>query len=177
MEWIKKNWMFPVIILVAVLILAVVTVLIMPGMGKTEPTLGQLPDGPETGIYYYDTEDGEYLLMLNSGNKFTISGPELNKTGTYSVTEAGIELDFVKDSDGTGTIVKDGEVLNLQYKEITMRFIKKVTYTVNFNTNGGSVVDSVEVVNGKCVSEPAEPTKKDSVFLGWFADADAKSAF
>ena len=82
MEWIKKNWMFPVIILVAVLILAVVTVLVMPGMGNTEPTLGQLPDGPETGIYYYDTEDGEYLLMLNSGNKFTISGPELNKTGT-----------------------------------------------------------------------------------------------
>ena len=61
MEWIKKNWIFLAVVAAAVLILSVVIILVMPGMGGSEPVVNEVPEGPETGIYYYDTEDGLYF--------------------------------------------------------------------------------------------------------------------
>ena len=126
MEWFKKNWKFMAIV-AAVLVLAIVVVLVVPKQGGGAADAGALDDGVETGVYYYDTEEGEYILTLNSGNAFTIAGPSLNKSGKYKVTETGIELDFVRDEDGMGSIVKDGSVMILQYKDRTMRFLEKKT--------------------------------------------------
>ena len=154
MEWIKKNWIFLAVVAAAVLILSVVIILVVPGMGGSEPVVNEVPEGPETGIYYYDTEDGEYILSLNSGNMFTIAGTMLNKTGTYVVTDNGIMLDFLRDEDGTGIIIQDGDVMKLQYKENTMRFIRKTTFSVTFDANGGSSVEPVTVMNGKTVAKP-----------------------
>ncbi|MBE6978311.1 MAG: hypothetical protein E7438_06740, partial [Ruminococcaceae bacterium] len=137
MEWLKKNWPRLAIIAAAVLVLAIVVVVSLPGGGGLNGDEPAMADGPETGVYYYDTAEGEYLLSLNSGNSFTIAGPSLNKSGKYAVTENGIELDFIRDEDGIGSIVTEGDVLTLQYKDTTMRFLKKVTYAVTFNANGG----------------------------------------
>ena len=165
----QKKWVITILV-AAVLIAAVVAVAIFAGSGPDAPVVETPVDGPETGVYYYDTAEGEYVLTLNSGEIFTIAGPSLNKTGKYVVTENGIELDFVKDEDGTGAITVDGDVMNLQYKDKTMRFLKKVTYAVTFNANGGSEVASINVVNGKTVSKPADPSKEGNVFIGWYAD-------
>ena len=81
MDWIKKNWKFLAIVTAVVLVLAVVIVVVMPGQ-TNDPVVEEIPqEGPETGVYYYDTAEGEYVLSLNSGNVFTIAGPSLNKTG------------------------------------------------------------------------------------------------
>jgi hypothetical protein len=40
-----------------------------------------IPEGPETGVYYYDTALGEYVLTLNGGDNFTLAGPDVNKSG------------------------------------------------------------------------------------------------
>lgn len=44
------------------------------------------------------------------------------------------------------------------------------TYTVKFNTNGGSVIKSVSVNKNGVVAEPTAPTKKGYTFDGWYAD-------
>jgi len=44
------------------------------------------------------------------------------------------------------------------------------TYTVTFNSNGGSAVDPQSVAEGELATEPAAPTRTDYVFAGWFTD-------
>ena len=47
------------------------------------------------------------------------------------------------------------------------------SYTVTFDANGGSAVDSVTVVYNTTVSKPAAPTRTDYIFKGWFVDGKA----
>ena len=45
-------------------------------------------------------------------------------------------------------------------------------YTVNFNTNGGSEVDSLSVDYGDTVIKPADPTRDGYTFDGWYSNAE-----
>lgn len=45
------------------------------------------------------------------------------------------------------------------------------TYTVAFDTNGGSAVDPVTVDAGSTVTKPADPTKSGYTFGGWYKDS------
>lgn len=45
-----------------------------------------------------------------------------------------------------------------------------LSYTVTFNTNGGSAVDSVKVSKNSTLTEPKAPEKTGFEFAGWFAD-------
>lgn len=44
---------------------------------------------------------------------------------------------------------------------------KEVTYTVTFNTNGGSAVSNQTIKYGGKASKPSEPTKAGHTFAGW----------
>ena len=171
----RKKWVITIVI-AAVLIAAAVAVAIFAGQGPDDPVV-ETPKESPIGLYYYDTAEGEYLLTLSEGNVFMISGPSLNKSGKCVVTDNGIELDFVKDEDGTGSLKEENGVMTLQYKDKTMRFLEKKTYKVNFNVNGGSEVAAINVVNGKTVAKPADPKKDGSVFIGWYADADCTKLY
>ena len=46
----------------------------------------------------------------------------------------------------------------------------KNTFTVKFNTNGGSVINDVTVEGNQTVSKPADPTKEGYTFDGWYTD-------
>ncbi len=51
-------------------------------------------------------------------------------------------------------------------------------YTVSFESNGGSSVESQVVAEGECAQEPAEPTRDGYKFIGWFAEnSDEKYDF
>ena len=43
-------------------------------------------------------------------------------------------------------------------------------FTVTFDTNGGSTIEPVKVIDGDLVEEPDNPIKDDDVFEGWFLD-------
>lgn len=45
------------------------------------------------------------------------------------------------------------------------------TYTVTFNSNGGSTVNAVTVKEGEKATRPTDPTKQDKNFGGWYTDA------
>ena len=46
-------------------------------------------------------------------------------------------------------------------------FFSTPTYTVSFNTDGGSSVASVRVKRNKTVSKPKDPTKEGYEFVSW----------
>lgn len=47
----------------------------------------------------------------------------------------------------------------------------KTKYTINFETNGGSAVESIVLEEGADLVEPEEPTKDGYNFGGWYLDA------
>lgn len=172
-----KNKWFYAFAAAAVVAIAAIVVAIVVGVTSGRSNAQAYNEGEEVGVYYYDVKDGEMVLTLSGGNKFTLTGPNTNKTGTYTVDGAVITLDFIKDEDGTTTATIEGDKLTLTYDNATMPFLKKVSYTVSFNTNGGSEIAAVAVVNGKTVSKPADPAKENAVFLGWYADEALTTAF
>lgn len=168
----KSRWLYASR-LGALCLIVVMCAVLLAGCFKRPPETPDVPaiDGPEVGVYYYELVDGEALLTLSSGNNFTLVGPAFNKTGTYSVNEGEVVLDFLKDEDGTTTATLTGDTVVLNYNNATMSFAKKVNYTVSFEANGGSAVASATVVNGKTVNTPEEPKKDGAIFIGWYADA------
>lgn len=51
-------------------------------------------------------------------------------------------------------------------------------YTVTFNTNEGTAIDSQTVKYGACATRPAtDPTKTDYSFIGWYSDAEFKNLY
>ena len=142
---------------------------------ETEPVV--IPEGPETGLYYYDNNGTEYTLKLHSGNQFTLfNGAE--KAGTYTVTADGaLSFTFAEEADGTATATIVDGVITFTYQNAETRFLRKVDYTITFNTDGGSAIDAITVVNGKYATAPADPAKADYVFIGWYSDAECKTPF
>ena len=64
---------------------------------------------------------------------------------------------------------------NSEYEATHYEYIQKAqtpptTYTVTFNSNGGSAVASQTVESGDTVTEPADPTKQDYTFGGWYKE-------
>ena len=51
------------------------------------------------------------------------------------------------------------------------------SFTVTFNTNGGSSVAAQTVVGGKTATKPADPTKNAYSFAGWYTDSACTKAF
>jgi uncharacterized repeat protein (TIGR02543 family) len=88
---------------------------------------------------------------------------------------------------------KDGVVFGGWYKDSAMTtaydFTSQVTedltlhakwlrsYTLNFDSNGGSAVDAQTVYEGDKAAAPAAPTKEGFVFSGWYSDSELTSAY
>ncbi|QJD84731.1 InlB B-repeat-containing protein [Cohnella herbarum] len=53
----------------------------------------------------------------------------------------------------------------------------KNSYTVSFNSNGGSTVRSQSVDDGDTAAKPADPTRSGHVFSGWYRDAGHSQAY
>lgn len=142
--------------------------------GATAVACGK-EETPEVGVYYYcDAEGREYIITLNSGEKFTFLVKGENEAGEYELEGESLTLTF--EDDEIVANLKDG-VLTLTYENSEMRFLRKTNYTVTFDSAGGSAVDSVSVVNGKTVGKPADPTRANYVFMGWYADSELTTPF
>jgi uncharacterized repeat protein (TIGR02543 family) len=113
-----------------------------------------------SGITFADktvTYNGEPHNILISGTLptgVTVSYTGNGKTavGTYTVTASfTVDANHNKPADITATL--------------TIEAIP--TYTVTFNSAGGSAVPKQEIAKGNVIAEPPAPTKEGFTFLGW----------
>ncbi len=144
---------------------------------SSEQSGQEVTEGAETGVYYYDAGDEEYLITLNSGNRFTFLVMGENKSGEYSLSGNSLTLDFALDADGEITATLSDDVLTLTYENSQMRFLRKVSYTVSFDSGEGSAVSPVAVVNGQTIEKPADPTRDGYTFIGWYTDENFDTPF
>lgn len=134
--------------------------------------------GDEVGVYYYDDSDRntQSLITLGQGCSFTLVLDDEAISGTYSLD--GETLTLTQTDSKTLTATLRNDVINLTYENVQMRFLKKLYFTVTFDTTGGSEVEAVSVLNGKSVSKPvSDPTREGYVFLGWYTDAQFTSPY
>ena len=52
-----------------------------------------------------------------------------------------------------------------------------VDYLITFETNGGTLIESIEVKLEGEIIEPLEPTKEGFVFSGWYSDIEFTDAY
>ena len=104
--------------------------------------------------------------------KLTATGDDGYELEAFSVKDASANELTV--TDGTFTMPKSNVTVTATFAA--------VTYTVTFNSNGGSDVESQTVASGSKATEPAEPTKTATTttkytFDGWYSDSSLTTPF
>ena len=85
---------------------------------------------------------------------------------TFAALEA-----LYEELDGPITWV-NGEEAWLTFEAVYSEKADEETFTVTFDSNGGSSVNAQTVESGKTVAKPADPTRDGYDFEGWFTDED-----
>lgn len=130
--------------------------------------------GEEAGEYYCDDGNAKYALTLTDDCKFTLR-IDSEKRGSY--TPDGGELTLNAESGETYTASYRSGTVTLGYGEKSYRFLRKVDYTVTFDSAGGSAVGSVKVRNGRTAARPNDPEKAGQVFVGWYSDSACSNVY
>ena len=144
------------------------------GLAACADTSDHSETGAEVGEYYYETaESTEYTLTLGENGSASLNvGQKL--TGTYALNGNDLTLTL-------GEEVIDAEYnetsISLTYNGEEMEFLKKIYFTVTFETNGGTKIESEQVLNGKTAQKPTDPQKTNGKFLGWYKDAGGNTPF
>lgn len=134
-------------------------------------------EGPETGVYYFDAGMDEYTIALNNVDQFTFLVMGENKTGTYALEGETLTFDFARAEDEDIEATLSDNVITLTYNNASMRFLKKINYTVSYDAQGGGTVQPSTVVNGKTVAKPEDPERDGYTFIGWYTDTAYMTPF
>ena len=136
----------------------------------TEVSSSQGPSFESVGEYYLSgntASEPESTLTITDKQVTVKMGAE-TLTGGY--TYDGVKVVATFANGNTAEITVDGTVITLKYDNVTYTYLKKVKYTVTFDSKGGTAVSAKEVYNGQAVAAPANPTKANHVFAGWYLD-------
>lgn len=134
------------------------------------------PEGGAFGTISGIALDGEGNLFVadylsNKVQKFNPDGELLTSWGTKGSGAGEFKGASAIAVDALGNVyVTDGGNHRVQK-------FAPLTYTVSFETSGGSVVASQAVRPGATAAEPADPTRPGYAFAGWFADSGLTEAY
>ena len=97
-------------------------------------------------------------------------------------TAAAGVLSGVDNHDGTYSVVPFGTATRAMAAKVFVVLsgspsAAKASYTVTFNSNGGTAVKAQTVKNGAKASKPADPAKAGHAFKGWYSDKSLTKAY
>ena len=133
--------------------------------------------GSEVGVYYYDGADGEYTLTLDETAQFDFKVKGKTLSGKYKLEDGKLTLAVSNKGEDDITATYRNDEISLTYGSEAMKFIRKINYTVTFDSKGGSAVASQTVVNGRTASKPGDPTQAGHTFVGWFEDESCTNLY
>ena len=127
--------------------------------------------GPETGTYYYGSQNEESLLSLYDGNKFTLVNEKGTEYGTYVIESGTISFTKAneKEPSGTATYNEANKTVTITDGGVSKLYLFKKYFDVTFNVYEGKT-EVQKVLNGKTAIKPADPTREGYDFYGWYAD-------
>ena len=129
------------------------------------------------------------LTLTNQGNSTTLTVndttynavgsflPDENATtqfrGKTGITHASFDIPVARIGSETNAFVGKVDDVMCYANGVT----PDVRHLVSFDTDGGSSISSVAVVDGQVVTRPADPTKGNATFAGWYTDAACTTAY
>ncbi|MGI6700904.1 MAG: InlB B-repeat-containing protein [Christensenellales bacterium] len=114
----------------------------------------------------FDDGKSKYSIETDGISKVTLpDNPEREgyAFGGWFLDKDEWEKEFDADTPVTSPIKKDITVY-AKWNEIT--------YTVKFDTKGGSEIEDIEVIYGSAITMPDNPTKQGFAFIGWYLDEE-----
>ena len=130
-----------------------------------DDTVSGMPDSESYDITG-DTAGESHTFTLSTNEParegYTFKGWSLAAGSTETVTEA------------TAYNTEEGKC------SVTVYAVWEIipnTFTVTFNTNGGSAIDPLIVEEGNKATRPADPTRSGYTFSGWYSDSALTGAF
>lgn len=120
------------------------------------------------------TNSNRGLYVLNNGKcQIRIDGSKLlDEENSRNVISF-----IVIDEAGDYVIDAKGRIVNSYISLIRSTSINKNSYSVKFITNGGTELPIINVEEGNVLSLPANPTKNNFVFQGWYNDPNFQEKF
>lgn len=103
------------------------------------------------------TDNMTYTLSGTFETSATYSVEVILESDTHEIVSPPLNVRPSKTSSGGGGGSSGGGI--------------SVSYTVSFETNGGSIIDSIKVKSNNTVTEPAMPVKNGFMFDGWYTDS------
>lgn len=160
------------IVLLMVALLAALVGLVACDGAKDQPS--NVKAGPEKGVYYYDSTEGEYTLELADGSVAVLTALGSEIRGSYKLNGTKLVITL----KGVSTAAKyENDQVEMTYNNETMTLIRKTEYTVSFESNGGSAVEAVKAINGRSISKPTDPKYAGHGFMGWYTDEACTKEF
>lgn len=127
-----------------------------------------------------------YTVTLNKNGGTIASGKDVTEytygTGATlptadDITRAGHTFEgWYEDENFSGSPVTEISATDTGKKEFYAKWTLN-TYTVTFDSQGGSQVDSQTVSHGGTVTEPTAPTYEGYTFGGWYTEADCTTEY
>ncbi|MDY0134051.1 MAG: InlB B-repeat-containing protein, partial [Acholeplasmatales bacterium] len=141
--------------------------------------------------YEFTTMPGENITLYAkwSANNYTISFNSNGGSLVSSITQAyGTTLTPpaapTKTGHSFGGWYTEAALNNL-YEFTTMPAENKTlyakwtinSYTISFNSNGGTSVTAITENYNEAITQPADPTKTGHTFVGWYSNEDLTNAY
>ena len=135
--------------------------------------LTSLDTSNQKRLHTLSCNNNNYPITITNDRNYDLS----DLPGTFDVNKASnwsggtvsgniLTVDHDKDSVTYTYDCGNGRTANF------MLTCGKASHTVNFNTNGGSEVDTQTLVHGEKVVKPADPKLNGFTFGGWYTDED-----
>ncbi|WP_313232185.1 InlB B-repeat-containing protein [Tissierella praeacuta] len=142
---------------------------ISKGIIKDKEITLKLPKGFDEII-----NQGKHMLKITG-----TEGTRISQDGGYGAPieewTAGEVSNSIMPGQSAKFIISKGDNSVEYIIKIEESTVKK--YTVIFNTNGGSSINSKKVIAGEKVSRPSDPTKSNYKFVGWYEDSNLTKVF
>ena len=124
----------------------------------------------------FDTQGGSEVKSITIAEGETITLPSNPTKEGYIFDGWYLSDEFIEKFNATQTISSNITVY-AKWREGGGNQDEKQTYTVTFDTQGGSEVKSITIAEGETITLPSNPTKEGSVFDGWYLDSSYTQAF
>ena len=141
-------------------------------------------DGIGGTVTYYQAPGETSCTILYDADSFD-TGLPAETTSLFTATFA-VAADTAPDSyrismDEPLLITTIGNVLTADLTAASVTVEEKSepveTYTVSFESNGGTPVESQEITENGTVTKPEDPTREGYTFAGWYADEGLETPY
>lgn len=142
---------------------------------STANYLGELMNGkrtdPISGISYWHIQNRTALLGAVRPEKLSALIVTLENGTTVTIPADSLSQERVEGSDPAST---PKVVIELRLKDDQGgQEPEPGTYTVTFDSMGGTAVAPItEIASGSTITKPADPTKDNSTFVGWYKEEE-----